>query len=522
MPGTSIDITKGEPPSSPVLLKKPPPSALLKPPPQKPSLSEDERMARELAVQFQLELKVPSTLPPRGQYSSQYEQDKQLAIQLSTHEQPIKSDEELALELSNQARDEELALKLVKENQHADADEALAKKLAHEDLTKRDEELARGLAQQQKHADPEQVKILEHILRQQGKDNGSSPRRNGDMHIRATGSGVGAFVPSSPQREAGSEFALSQKLAMEEWDRKNQQPALKKPPPTEQNAHSQETYHDFHRHRRHDRSPHRVIQEIDPRHNQIRRHHVLRMPPRDERSGMTVGLVSTEKDSANSPPQEVVGQTRYDAHGRQSRVEQPAFRNVSNGERPHQYHHLDVLKIPPSSRHRREEGGLIEMQIPTSEPYPTGQLGRPDNPLTVTSSGLVQEHPDQYRHRQLYDTPVRSYSNGKVRLSATQYSSLPNETAVAERAASAQQRQLLQNGQAETQRAMASGQAHVVQCRGCGGRLHAPMTYSMVFCPNCRTVSPGQTIQHASEQAPSSRRRRGHRKRDPHHQSGYD
>ena len=51
-------------------------------------------------------------------------------------------------------------------------------------------------------------------------------------------------------------------------------------------------------------------------------------------------------------------------------------------------------------------------------------------------------------------------------------------------------RELLERGTSETQEAIRSGQAHVVICRGCGGRLQAPLSYSLVFCPKCQTISP--------------------------------
>jgi hypothetical protein len=51
-------------------------------------------------------------------------------------------------------------------------------------------------------------------------------------------------------------------------------------------------------------------------------------------------------------------------------------------------------------------------------------------------------------------------------------------------------RELLQRGTIETKNAISSGQAHIVTCRGCGGRLQAPVSYSLVFCPKCQTISP--------------------------------
>lgn len=58
---------------------------------------------------------------------------------------------------------------------------------------------------------------------------------------------------------------------------------------------------------------------------------------------------------------------------------------------------------------------------------------------------------------------------------------------------------LFQQGHVETRNAIDQGMSHVVQCRGCGSRLHAPMSYSLVFCPNCHTVSPGQTAARLGE-----------------------
>jgi hypothetical protein len=55
---------------------------------------------------------------------------------------------------------------------------------------------------------------------------------------------------------------------------------------------------------------------------------------------------------------------------------------------------------------------------------------------------------------------------------------------------SERRRELLERGTQETQQAISSGQARIVTCRGCGGRLQAPVSYSLVFCPKCQTISP--------------------------------
>ena len=45
-------------------------------------------------------------------------------------------------------------------------------------------------------------------------------------------------------------------------------------------------------------------------------------------------------------------------------------------------------------------------------------------------------------------------------------------------------------GATETRKAISNGSSHVVKCKGCRGRLQAPVYYSLVFCPKCQTVSP--------------------------------
>jgi hypothetical protein len=51
-------------------------------------------------------------------------------------------------------------------------------------------------------------------------------------------------------------------------------------------------------------------------------------------------------------------------------------------------------------------------------------------------------------------------------------------------------RELLNRGTQETKNAITTGQSQIVKCRGCNGRLQAPLSYSLVFCPKCQTISP--------------------------------
>lgn len=48
---------------------------------------------------------------------------------------------------------------------------------------------------------------------------------------------------------------------------------------------------------------------------------------------------------------------------------------------------------------------------------------------------------------------------------------------------------LVREGQSETRAAIMQGQSQIVTCRGCCGKLHAPVNCSLVFCPTCNTVS---------------------------------
>lgn len=45
-------------------------------------------------------------------------------------------------------------------------------------------------------------------------------------------------------------------------------------------------------------------------------------------------------------------------------------------------------------------------------------------------------------------------------------------------------------GTTETREAISNGNSQVVKCKGCQGRLKAPVNYSLVFCPKCQTISP--------------------------------
>eukprot|EP00521_Asterionellopsis_glacialis_P006815 CAMPEP_0195283510 /NCGR_PEP_ID=MMETSP0707-20130614/2035_1 /TAXON_ID=33640 /ORGANISM="Asterionellopsis glacialis, Strain CCMP134" /LENGTH=601 /DNA_ID=CAMNT_0040342691 /DNA_START=104 /DNA_END=1909 /DNA_ORIENTATION=+ len=53
---------------------------------------------------------------------------------------------------------------------------------------------------------------------------------------------------------------------------------------------------------------------------------------------------------------------------------------------------------------------------------------------------------------------------------------------------------VLQRGHLETKQAISRGESHIVRCKGCSARLHAPVGYSLIYCPTCHAVSPGASI----------------------------
>eukprot|EP00980_Cylindrotheca_fusiformis_P020080 scaffold7161_cov133-Cylindrotheca_fusiformis.AAC.3 len=50
--------------------------------------------------------------------------------------------------------------------------------------------------------------------------------------------------------------------------------------------------------------------------------------------------------------------------------------------------------------------------------------------------------------------------------------------------------ELIQRGTPETHKAISRGQVKIVTCRGCNEQLQTPLSYALVFCTNCQTISP--------------------------------
>ena len=110
---------------------------------------------------------------------------------------------------------------------------------------------------------------------------------------------------------------------------------------------------------------------------------------------------------------------------------------------------------------RNPYGQGLDQEEVVEDIYPSTYRAPPGRSLSMpTSYGLDSESP---RHPMAHQPPPMSH----------------------------QRQEIVMRGQQETVEAIQAGQSHVIQCRGCGVRLQAPVHYSLVYCPTCGFVSPG-------------------------------
>jgi hypothetical protein len=154
---------------------------------------------------------------------------------------------------------------------------------------------------------------------------------------------------------------------------------------------------------------------------------------------------------------------------RQAFNREPSNMSSSSRERNRTISPAQYNVSRPMSLHRIED-----------RPYPnTGQRPTISRFLSDQQHRFTSEHDNNF-----HSSHVSTIPRGPP--------TVPDSTAQSSSA-------LFQRGHVETRNAMDQGMSHVVQCRGCRSRLHAPMSYSLVFCPNCHTVSPGQTAARLGE-----------------------
>lgn len=149
-----------------------------------------------------------------------------------------------------------------------------------------------------------------------------------------------------------------------------------------------------------------------------------------------------------------------------------------------------VLSGNPSARFRHTGGEemdiLLSQQVALNEWAQRQQTPPPQRSASLSTNLIVPQPLVPRPSRQPTDSLA---ATGRV---SSVGSARHNVGEIPER------EDMLRRGQLETQQAISIGQAHIVQCQGCLGRLHAPLSYSLVFCPNCHTVSPGLPLQRNS------------------------
>jgi len=117
-----------------------------------------------------------------------------------------------------------------------------------------------------------------------------------------------------------------------------------------------------------------------------------------------------------------------------------------------------------------------------------------DNEFLVSQAKAMEE----YQKKSIAETSRRSSAPPTVPLSDQPYpknittttASSASSTATRERRQARRRSLLEMRGASETRKSISNGNSRVVKCKGCKGRLQAPVHYSLVFCPKCQTISP--------------------------------
>lgn len=155
--------------------------------------------------------------------------------------------------------------------------------------------------------------------------------------------------------------------------------------------------------------------------------------------------------------------------------------NTGNNNNPE-----EQLRILQKIREEQEQRQL-EMALKASERERMQPGGKTMNHLPATTSNYLQSQQramEDWNQRPGGSTAASMFQNG-VRSSHHQ-----RQNSISSIDSEGRRQQLLERGTSETKHAIRSGQAHVVTCLGCSGRLQAPISYSLVYCPKCHTISP--------------------------------
>jgi len=420
---------------------------------QRANTSRDEELAKELAAQHEreeLELQLRDEALAR-------ELEESLRIEALEALEATKRDELLAMEFTK--NEEKEAISSTQKQQTADDDLKLAMKMMQMESSsfrqipqrnKFDEDAAFALALAETEnslhpphslAIPEQMQILQQIRQQK------------EQIKQQTGQRPNPLTPRTAMMvESTDQYIISQRLAIQEWMAQQDQmrpPARDMLPWSGVDCGPSTRLHELHTRgvRGEDDPPLGAGWEFQGRN--------IQEPLRyDQEQISALRPLST---SLHNPPGYNQGQIpaprgTYVLHHHQSNMSQLDYNRQS---RSHNYARADQphMGTPSYERHDRPQMGT---------------------PLQRQGSGYRGDEYDS--NRTSAQRPSWDYANRNARAPSTR----------------------LERGQMETRAAIDQGMSHVIQCLGCRKRLYAPLNNALVFCPNCRTVSPGQTASRRS------------------------
>jgi hypothetical protein len=473
-------------------------------------IEEDEKLARELAIAMEQEQPQVSAMdeelaralqetqdftpPPNDE-----EKDVALALKLMQEEQEKAGSSYGIPEvpLTSEEQDVELALRLMEEehqkqyrkpsNKNTDLDEEIAMQLSRSMLmgVNSDELLARQISKSNltlpSHTNqlvPEQLLILERIRLE--KENSLNQQIIMQSSLRGLpafqDTAIGGNGTRSQSMNTTSDLQLSQELEFRDWNALPRgvqtRPTTIRPPTTrapirsfnagdrgssasDMWAQRNESRSNYNRNMGHSLNPGTAVAVnmngrepgFEPRNIPLTQ---IRAVPNHPYQGGPSNSGFENARGVNSRGMEPPRAIDMNHH---SRYDDPEFN-----------HHSTYFNPPHNVTRRGSQESLASsISAWTNEQYRMDHIELP--PSTnhqVMSSGLTNQSPSTTNHRVMSSGPTN---------------------------------ELLRRGSQETRSAIATGQAHVVACKGCGNMLHAPISSSLVFCPTCKTISPGFSVR---------------------------
>lgn len=160
----------------------------------------------------------------------------------------------------------------------------------------------------------------------------------------------------------------------------------------------------------------------------------------------------------------------------------PGSRSSGSDNPDEQYRILEKIREEQEQRELEMALKASEQEVKQQTKPGAVEMHQPASYLYSQEKAMEDWARPGFMHNQHH--PTMAHGNTKPRPRTQRENSLSSIDSDTRR------RELLERGTSETRQAIQAGQAHVVICRGCQGRLQAPVSYSLVFCPKCQTISP--------------------------------